>query len=341
MPITVLFASMPTSLATSLMRLRLSCIVLTLLLGTTICADNLAFSQSGQPSEEPGSNESANFAYRSTVSEVRLVFFAADENNHAVKDLHKDDFAVIDNERVIRDFRSFTRSPLTKLDVIVLIDSSDSVLPHFRQETANVLHLIAQLPWNPEDNVSVLSFGDTEVRSICTGDCRRSFSAEEVASLPSGGATPLFDALEVAANSLIQRRQPDVWPFIILFSDGDDAVSKSSFRDAADKIAASGAQVYTVDVSNPRQTSNGTAMLRWIADDSGGRCFRIEEGAVRIFHDVLDDLHSARVVTYAPPPSVSDFHSIRILPTHNLNLKFRCRRGYYRRSGSAPQEERP
>lgn len=323
------------------MRTRLSCAVLTLFLGTTICAGNLAFSQSGQPSEESGPDESANFAYRSTVSEVRLVFFAADENNHTVENLHKDDFAVIDDERVIRDFRSFTRSPLTKLDVVVLIDSSDSVLPHFRQEIADVLHLISQSPWNPEDIVSVLSFGDTEVRSICSVDCRRSFTAEEVASLPSGGATPLFDALEVAANSLIQRRQPDVWPVIILFSDGDDTVSKSSFRDAADKIAASGAQVYTIDVSNPSQPSNGTAMLRWIADDSGGRCFRIGEGAARIFDDVLDDLHSARVVTYAPPLSGSDFHSIRILPTRNLNLKFRCRRGYYRRSGSAPQEERP
>src|SRR5271165_2716965 len=77
--------------------------------------------------------------YRSTASEVRLVFFATDENNHTVEDLQKDDFAVVDDERVIRDFRSFTRSALTKLDVIVLIDSSDSVLPHFRLEIADVL----------------------------------------------------------------------------------------------------------------------------------------------------------------------------------------------------------
>jgi hypothetical protein len=46
-------------------------------------------------------------------------------------------------------------------------------------------------------------------------------------------------------------------------------------------------------------------------------------------------LHSARVVTYVLPESGPDFHSIRILPTHNLNLQFRCRTGYYHREGSA------
>ncbi|MGA6985423.1 MAG: hypothetical protein WBZ01_05190 [Terriglobales bacterium] len=120
------------------MRTPLSRVLLPLFLVALICAHNLASGQSS-PSEE-----SANLAYRSTVSEVRLVFFAADENNHTVEDLQKDDFVVIDDERVIRDFRSFNRSALTKLDVIVLIDSSDSVLSHFRQEIADVVQLISQ-----------------------------------------------------------------------------------------------------------------------------------------------------------------------------------------------------
>ena len=76
-------------------------------------------------------------------------------------------------------------------------------------------------------------------------------------------------------------------------------------------------------------------MLQEIADESGGRYVRIREGAARIFTDVIDDLHSARVVTYALPESGSDFHSTRILPTHNLNWQFRCRRGYYYRSDIA------
>lgn len=306
-------------------------VFLLVLLVTTGCAPKLLFGLS-MPS---GSGESSHLTYHSSVSEVRLVFFATDEHNHPVDGLQKGDFAVVDDERVIRNFRSFTRSAPIKLNVIVLIDSSESVLPHFKREITEVLQLISGAPWNEEDNVSVLSFSGTEAHLICTGNCRSSFTADRVASLPTGGATPLFDAVEMATNFLIQRRQPDVWPLIILFSDGEDTISKASFHEASEKILASGAQIYAIDVSGPGQPSNGTATLQRIADDSGGRRVQIGEGATRIFNDVIDDLHSVYVVTYALPESRSDFHSIRILPTHNLNLQFRCRSGYYQHPGGA------
>jgi VWFA-related protein len=318
-------------LRTTLTSNRLIRLLLPLFLITTICAHKLVFGLS-TPS---GSEEPSNFTYHSTVSEVRLVFFATDEHNHSVEELQSDDFAVVDDERVIRDFRSFTRLALIKLDVIVLIDCSESVLPHFQQEIADVLQLISQGPWNPQDKVSVLSFGGMDAHLICEENCRSAFTADRIASLPRGGATPLFDSVEFAADSLMQRRQPDVWPVIILFSDGDDTISKASFREAFEKILASGAQIYAVNVGSPGQPSEGTATLQRIADDSGGRCLHISEGAVKIFNNVIDDLHSAHVVTYALPESRSDFHSTRILPTRNLKLQFRCRRGYYRHSGSA------
>ncbi|MFZ0998866.1 MAG: VWA domain-containing protein [Candidatus Sulfotelmatobacter sp.] len=295
---------------------------------------NLCFGQS-TPDVSDGPS---NVTYRSTASEVRLVFFATDGNDRPIQDLQKNDFAVVDDGMVIRDYRSFARSAAVRLDVIVLCDSSESVLPHLKEQTADVFQLVSQWPWNPGDSVSVLSFSGIETHLVCAGDCRSSFTANRIAAVPRGGSTPLFDALDTAATLLRQRRQPDVWPVIILFSDGDDTISKSSFHEASEKILASGAQVYAIDVSRPGQESNGTAILRRLANDSGGRCIRISEGAVRIFQDVMEDLHSARVVTYALPRSSSEFHSIRILPTHNLNLQFRCRRGYYHDYGGARSE---
>jgi len=312
------------------MRNRVRVLVMPLLL-VTMCSYDLLLGQSISDS----SGESSKLAYRSTVSEVRLVFFATDEHNRAVEELQKDDFAVVDDERVIRNFRSFTRANLIKLDVIVLMDSSGSVQPRFQQEIADVQQLISQWPWGPEDNVSVLSFGGMETRLVCSGDCRSSFTAGWFQSLPSGGATPLFDAVELATNMLIQRAQPDVWRVIILFSDGDDTISKVSLNEVLKKVLASETQIYAVDLSRPEPPSNGSAILQRIADDSGGRRIHSNDGAIGIFRSVIDDLHSARVVTYRLPNFGSDFHSIRILPTHNLKLQFRCRRGYYHRSGSA------
>jgi VWFA-related protein len=289
-----------------------------------IYCQNLAFSL-----DAPGqSDELSPSAYRSTVSEVRLVFFAT-KNDRPFVNLQKDDFAVIDNETVIRSFRSFNPAATIKLDLIVLVDLSGSALAHNKQELAEVQRLVLQWPSGAEDMVSVLSFSGTETHLICTEDCRDSITADRIASSPRGGTTPLFDALETATGLLNQRKRSDVWPVIILFSDGDDTISKTSFHRALENILASEAQVYAVDIGNPGQPANGTAILQKMADDSGGRFLRIRDGTARILGDVIDDLHSAQVVTYALPPSGSDFHSIRIFPTHNLNLQFRSRHGYY------------
>ncbi len=285
-------------------------------------------------------NESADVTYHSTVSEVRLVFFATDEHNHNVQQLQKGDFAVVDDERVIREFRSFTRSASVKLDVVVMIDSSESVLPHLQQVTADVARLIFQSPWNSGDLISVMSFSGMEAHLICAENCRTSFRVDQV--VPTGGATPLLDAVSLATSLLIRRRQQDVWPVILLFSDGDDTISKTSFRHVREKILESGTQIYAIDVSDAKRLSNGTTTLRRLADDSGGRCVGLADGPIKILNDVMDDLHSGLLVTYVLPQSSSEFHSIRILPTHNLNLQFRCRRGYYsRRFGSVRQEDGP
>jgi hypothetical protein len=36
-----------------------------------------------------------------------------------------------------------------------------------------------------------------------------------------------------------------------------------------------------------------------------------------------------RSVSYRLPSRAAGFHTVRILPTHNLDLKFRSRSGYY------------
>jgi VWFA-related protein len=310
---------------------RVRRLVLSVTLVATVTSHNLVPAQS----TPIGSHESSGVTYHHRVSEVRLVFFATDERNHSVNDLQKNDFAVIDDDAIIRDFRSFSRADLINLDVVVLMDSSQSVLPRLAQEITDVQQLISQWPWRSGDKVSVLSFSGIQTHLVCSEDCRSSFSADRIYSLPKGGATPLFDALKKAANILNARAQPDVWRVIVLFSDGDDTISSASLKEAVGTIQTSEAEVYAVDNGISERTSNGTTILKKIATDSGGRYLRINDGAVNIFKSVIDDLHSARVVTYALPPADTDFHSIRILPTHNLKLQFRCRSGYYYPAGSA------
>ncbi len=99
--------------------------------------------------------------YCSAVSQVRVTFFATDENNYPVAILTKADFAVIDNELVVRKFRSFTHSDETSLDVVALVDLSESVAPRLPVAVSDVLQLVAREQSIPDDNIAVLSFGGT------------------------------------------------------------------------------------------------------------------------------------------------------------------------------------
>src|SRR5271167_168445 len=160
--------------------------------------------------------------YRSAVSEVRVTFFATDENNRPLKTLTKSDFAIVDSERVVRNFRSFTRSDETSLDVVVLVDLSESVAPRVQAAISDVLQLVAREQSIADDNISVLSFGgafegtlggtiggtsrqtSAGIRPavLCSSRCRASDSVAKLQAvgIKSGGSTPLFDGLIFAAD---------------------------------------------------------------------------------------------------------------------------------------------
>jgi Mg-chelatase subunit ChlD len=166
---------------TRVTRLLSSVIVL-----ATVMSHNLVWAQSAASCY----HESSSLIYHHSVSEVRLVFFATDERNRSVSDLQENDFAVVDDDNVIRDFRSFSRADLINLDVMVLMDSSESVLPRLPQEVAEVQQLISQWPWRAGDKISVLSFSGMQTRLVCSEDCRHSFNADRIDSSSEGGATP-------------------------------------------------------------------------------------------------------------------------------------------------------
>ncbi len=270
--------------------------------------------------------------YRSAVQEVRLTFYATDQHNASVDTIAKNDLAVVDSDRVLRNFRSFGRSPETKLDLVVLIDCSESVLPRFKQEISDVLQLIGQSLWIADDKISLVSFRDSMPLMMCSGDCRDSPLESRLATVVAGGQTPLYDAVELAGKFLERRHDPGVRPVILLFSDGNDTISRTSAMDALASVLSSDAQIYSVDLDSSH-LSKGTSVLRAFSSATGGRYLRVQDGGVKMLEALLDDLHSGYLLTYALPNQTAGFHPVRILPTHNLDLRFRCRRGYFYDNG--------
>jgi VWFA-related protein len=299
--------------------------------------------------DEKTNDSSTLPTYRSIVSQVQVTFFATDENNRPVAALTKSDFAVVDNGLVIRNFRSFTAADETSLDVVALVDLSESVAPRLRVAIREVEQLVAREQSIADDNVAVLYFGaesggtsrgtsgaasgaaSGEIRPaiLCASGCRVSGSVSRLLTVKSGGATPLLDALIFASDFISHHRRAGARPVLILFSDGNDTISLHSAREALDAVVAGGALVYSVDIGKPANPSAGSMFLRQVSDASGGRYFSLQDGVANVMSAVLEDLRASYVVTYDLPSQQAGFHSLCLMPTHNLNLTFHSRNGYY------------
>lgn len=280
--------------------------------------------------------------YRSDVSEVRVTFFATDEHNHPVETLTKSDFAVVDNEEVLRNFRSFTHSQETSLDLVVLVDLSESVAPRVRAAMSDVLHLVAQEQSIPHDNLAIVSFSGMRPVILCSSGCGAANSVARLMEVRSGGSTPLFDALIFGLDFISQHRRAvggvGVRPVVILFSDGYDTISLHSAHEVLQAAQDAGAPIYSVDMgstgSSASTPTSGGRFLQKVSEATGGRYFSPsprsshQDAAGAVLAAMLEDLRASYMVTYDVPSQQAGFHSLRLFPTHNLNLTLHNRSAY-------------
>ncbi len=268
-----------------------------------------------------------DFTYRTNASEVRLTFSALDQNDHGVATLQASDFAVVDKGFIVRDFQSFTRSDVTKLEIVIAIDLSESVSPRLRKELSDTLGLLDQASIMPEESLSLLAFRNSTPTMFCAGDCRQSHAVEGLPASQALGMTPLYDTIVFASDFLAKRGDPQTHRILILFSDGQDTFSRHTLRDAMDAALASDIQIHCIDLGG--NFNPGSRTIRTIAAASGGAYFSGQQAAQTSLNKILEGFRASYTVSYQLPTHAQGFHSIQIFPTHNMHLQFRSRSGYY------------
>jgi VWFA-related protein len=273
--------------------------------------------------------DSSDLTFRKSVSEVNLVFFVTDGQNRNLTDLQRTDFAVIDDGFVVREFRSFRRSDAPDLTIAVIVDASESVRQGFKTEVASALRFLSEVPRLRESELSIFFLSGMQPRLLCNGDCLHEAVPIQVEAARAEGATPLFDGIVAAAKVVGHSEDVSDWPIIVVFSDGNDTISRNSPMDAVAAAMGREARIYTVDLSPSKRTAGGTTTLQAIADATGGRYFRISEGASAMATALREDSQTAYTVSYRMPVRTPGFHSISVQPTHNQALRFRCRQGYF------------
>lgn len=267
--------------------------------------------------------------FRSEVTEVRVTFSTTDQKNRVVSTVQPTDFAIVDQGRVIREFRSFTRSGYTRLQVTILVDGSDSLKPRLQQELSSVTELLGPDSGLPEDALSVVSFHGVKPITLCQGNCRALDLGAQFSSVANESETPLYDSMVFASQQLGQTTDVHARKILVVFSDGEDTISIQSLSDVINSALEGDVAIYSIDLSAAPQMRSGSAVLRWLAANSGGRYFTAGVATDKVLNAILEDFHATYTVAYKLPNPAEGFHLLRILPTHDLGLQFHCRLGYY------------
>jgi VWFA-related protein len=269
---------------------------------------------------------------RVPVNEVSVVFTVTDKHNRYVKDLTKKDFAVLDDQRPVINFRSFRRETDLPLQVGLLIDASNSIRDRFKFEQESAIEFLNQTIRPKYDQAFVVGFDVTpEVTQDFTDDTNA--LAQGVRLLRPGGGTALYDALFYACRDKLMKsnQSSSVRRAIILVSDGEDNSSHVTREEAIEMALRANTIVYTISTNFPSGGS-GDKVLQRIAEATGGRAFepfQLTEVA-NAFAEIQDDLRSQYELSYRPENFVHDgrYRTIAITALHK-GLKVRSRNGYY------------
>lgn len=282
----------------------------------------------------PAQAEEKEFSFKTTVEEVRLTLVATDKDNRYIRNLSPTELAIIDNERVVREFRSFLAVPEVRLNVLIVLDATGSVSIGPQRDSANVLQSIAGAPWYPQDSISVLTFGSAAPQLACLKNCPDQSRATPVTNMRTGGQTPLFDVLVRGAKYLGVPNSGEERSVIVLFSDGEDNFSLASASQVVRAALDIDAQVYTVNLSGSSpEYSRGARNLLQIARATGGLLLPMDNDITLNLQTVLNDMRSAYVVTYVPPERTPGRHDVYVHPIRNLGLRLRTRQSYVYSTG--------
>jgi len=276
--------------------------------------------------------EDTNTTIYSRVNLVSVVFTVTDKHNHYVKNLSKNDFKVLDDEKPVPEFKSFKRETDLPLQVGLLIDASNSIRERFRFEQESAIEFLQSIIRPHYDKAFVVGF-DTEP------DLEQDFTdntealARGVRALRPGGGTAMFDALYYACrDKLLKSEQTgSVRRAVILVSDGEDNESHVTREEAIEMALRANVIVYTISTNFP-SGGPGDKVLQRIADATGGRAFepfQLQQVA-DAFAQIQDDLRSQYELSYQPPNFAHDgrYRAIEISALRK-GMKVRSRNGYY------------
>ncbi|HYN01748.1 MAG TPA: VWA domain-containing protein, partial [Vicinamibacteria bacterium] len=267
--------------------------------------------------------EAAGFAPVVEVEVVQVAATVSDGKGRPVKGLGRDAFRVFEDGRE-REVTHFIGADAER-ELVVAVDMSGSMGPAMAKCRAAVKRFLASV--RPIDAVTVLAFNDS-VFTVSRREAAPEARLRAVDRLRSWGSTAFYDAVLRGLDLLERHRGRRA---LVLFTDGEDMVSRATAQDVQRRIEVSASPVYVVAQGKGMREPGLKRVLDRVAGVSGGRAFYTDsvDELDGVFAEIGEEIASQYLLAYAPAESVRDgsWRAIRV-EVAGTKHAVRAREGY-------------
>jgi Ca-activated chloride channel family protein len=284
----------------------------------------------------PAAITTSAFTVASDVNVVQVIAVVTDDKGRFVSGLGQSDFHVFEDDAA--QPVSHLIGEGTPREVVVAVDMSSSMTDAMPQVRKAVRAFLGAL--RPDDQLTLLAFNDN-VFTLARRETDIAARQRAVDRLAPWGGTALYDVLLRAMDLLGHRKGRKV---LVVFTDGEDQSSRSSFADVERRAEVNDAPIYMIGQGRATTDAKLRDVLEKLARMSGGRAFhtdRIDE-LEPAFAQIVDELDNQYLLGYEPSNAARDGSWRRIrLEVEGPGRKVRARQGYRALPGAAAAEGRP
>jgi len=312
-----------------------------LLLALVAAFPLVSFEQEPLPPAPPGGT------VRVEVEVVSVYCTVKEKNGRLVPDLEVEDFEIREDGKK-QDLRYFDRETDRPLTLALLVDTSISQQQVLGAEKVTASQFLEQI-LRPSDLALLMTFDvNVDLLQDFTQQAERLEQAlgrarinapVDLGPFPRRGpaGTRLYDAVYLAAK---EKLNPEVGrKAIILVSDGVDAGSSVSEKEALEAAHRADTMIYAIGIADPDyywravgRSYGGSGTLKKLAEETGGRAI-FPSGPEKLqeaFEQIAAELRTQYSLGYTPTNRVRDgrFRKIEIKIKRG-GLRVQARRGYY------------
>lgn len=265
--------------------------------------------------------------FKSSVRTVPIYATVVDAGGRLVPDLAQTDFSILDNGKPT-DVSLFSNEsqPFT---AVVMLDTSASMTANLKLLNRAAEQFLLRLL--PVDKAQVGAFND-KIQLSGTFTNNRDELIGDLNDLYFGNPTRLNDGIGAGLDALrgIEGRR-----VVLVFTDGDDTSSRTSFKTVLERARDEEVMVYSIGLES--EYFNGVHVvrskpsrdLRKISDETGGGYFELAKTAdlAPTFTRVAQELRSQYLIGFAPSALDGKVHKLDV-KVDKPGMTVRARRSY-------------